>query len=302
MAINISAYDLQNYPDNGKTITVDLKSVVPTGAQGDEEYVLSADTNVTASGSATIQETFISDAKIGWALSSNRNTGSFVITESTKSLKVAIDEDISGAVTIDITTSASSQTGDSIAADVESKLKATTVTGGAKDGNLAYLNARCYYVDGRFAIVSGSASSTLTGSTRSSVSVASADSNDASETLGFDTVVQSVDLAGYSVTETYVTSDVSSSTTVPVASVVGFAVGDCVSLKTSDGTIYYRYLDNVSSPNLTVNAAVTVGENSMVQLLRMQDPRSRTASYYQDVDSIMRHAIEKIVRQIDFSS
>jgi len=302
MAINVSAYDLENYPDNGKTITVDLKNVVPTGAHGDEEYVLSADTSATASGSATIQETFISAGKVGWAMSNTRVSGPFTISASNNTLKVAIDESISGAISIGIVTDATPQTGDAVAVDIENKIKDSTVTGGDKEGNLAYLNARCVYQDGRFIIISGSASDTLTGSGRSSVSVAAGATNDASDTLGFDISLDSVSIAAAALVETYATADVVGSTTVPVGSVTGFAVGDCVALITAGGTTYYRYLDTVSSPNLTVNTAVTVDENTVVSILRVQAPDLGPPSFYQDVDSLMRHAIEKIVRQINFAA
>lgn len=302
MAINVTAYDLENYPDNGKTITVDLKSVVPTGARGDEEYVLSADTSATASGSTTIQETFVSAGKVGWAMSNTRVSGPFTISDSNNNLKVAIDESIASATTISVNTDDSSQTGDALALDIENKIKDATVIGADKEGNLSYLNARCYYQDGRFIIVSGGASSTLTGSGRSSVAVAAGATNDASETLGFDITIDSQSIASAAVTETYVTSAVSSSTTVPVSSVTGITAGDCVALKTAAGTTYYRYVDTVSAPNLTVNTAVTVDENSIVQVLRVQAPDLGPPSFYQDVDSLMRHALEKIVRQINFAS
>ena len=29
MAVNVSVYDLVNYPDNSKTVTVDIKQVTP---------------------------------------------------------------------------------------------------------------------------------------------------------------------------------------------------------------------------------------------------------------------------------
>lgn len=302
MAINVVAYDIENYPDNPKTLTIDLKSVIPTGGFGDEKYTLSCDTSATASGSAVIQEAFVSDSKVGWAMSSSRVTGPFLISESNKSLKVAIDENISGAITIDITTDAVNQTGNSIAQDIEAKIQSSTVVGGAKAGNLSYKNARCEYVDGRFFIVSGSSSENFTGSRRSSVSVAAATSNDASETLGFDIPIQSVDIAAQSVVETYVTSIVSSSTTVPVASTTGIVSGDCIALKTAAGATYYRYVDSVSAPNLIVNTAVSVAANTMVQLLKVQDPRSKPSSYYEDIDSFMRFCIEKIVRQINFAA
>jgi hypothetical protein len=302
MAINVTAYDIQNYPDNPKTLTIDLKSVIPTGGFGDEKYTLSCDTSATASGSAVIQEAFVSDCKVGWAMSSSRVTGTYLITESNKNFKVAIDESIDSAITVTVSTDSVSQTGASIAADIEYKIQGSTVVGGAKAGNLSYRNARCEYVDGRFFIVSGSSSANFIGTRRSPVVVAAGATVDASVTLGFDVPIQSVDLASQNVIETYVASNVVSDTTVPVASTTGIVAGDCIAFKIAAGTIYYRYVDSVSAPNLIVNTAITVDQNTMVQLLKIQDPRSNPASYYGDIDSYMRFAIEKIVRQINFAA
>ncbi len=301
MAINITAYDLLNYPDNGKTITLDLKLAVPVGYGGDERYLLSADTSATASGSATIQESFVDGSLVGWAKSNTRVSSPFSIVAGVNDkMKVAIDEPVGSAITITLTAD-TSITGANVAKDIESKIRSATVTGGAKAGNLSYLNARCYYENGKFIITSGSVSSVFTGTGRSSVRVAPGATADVSVTLGFDIPLESEALASASIKETYVTSVVSSSTTVPVNSVTGFAIGDCVAFKETTGTITYRYLTNVSAPNFTVNAAVSLEQNAMVQLLRMQDPDSGTSSYYKDIDATMRHAIEKIIRQINFA-
>jgi len=131
--------------------------------------------------------------------------------------------------------------------------------------------------------------------------VGPASSNDASAILGFDTPIESEEIALSSLIETYVTSAVSASSTVPVASVTGLSVGDCVALKDTSGTLSYRYITAISGLNLTVNAAVTVSENTMVQLLRVQDPELAPPSYLSDVDSVMRHLIEILARQINFA-
>jgi len=301
MATNITVYDLEHFPDNGKTVTVDLKSIVPLGYAGDSRWCLSADTSATASGSAAIQEAFVNGSVVGWSKSATKVSSPFTISTSTNQLKVACDEALSAGVTIVLEASVTPMPGDDIAADIEAKIRNTTVTGGAKAGNLAYLNARCIFRNGRFIIVSGSLASTFTGSDRSSVRVGAAASNDASAVLGFDTPIESEEIASATLTETYVTSLVSSSTTVPVASVVGYTAGDCIAIKDANGTISYRHIDTVNSSDFTVNAAVSCASDSMVQLLRLQDPELKPPSYYQDIDGPARHVIELIARQINFA-
>ena len=41
MATSVTVYDLENYPDNSKSMTLDHKAVVPVGEEGDEKWVLS---------------------------------------------------------------------------------------------------------------------------------------------------------------------------------------------------------------------------------------------------------------------
>lgn len=301
MATNITVYDLEHYPDNGKTVTVDLKSIVPLGYGGDNKWCLSADTSATASGSTTIQESFVNGTIVGWSKASSRVSSPFTISSSNNQLKVAIDEPLASGVTITLTVSATPLTGDSVAADIETQIRNTTITGGAKAGNLAYLNAHCVFRNGRFIISSGSLASTFTGTDRSSVRVGAAASNDASDTLGFDTPIESEEIASATLTETYTSSLVSASTTVPVASVSGFTAGECIAIKDPDGSIYYRYIDTVNASDFTVNTAVSCAANSLIQQLRLQDPELKPPSYHQDVDGPARHAIELIARQINFA-
>jgi hypothetical protein len=67
MAINITVYDLINFPDNPKTITVDLKKVTPVGSLGDDKYVLSSISSATASGNASIQDSYVDYINVGWS-------------------------------------------------------------------------------------------------------------------------------------------------------------------------------------------------------------------------------------------
>lgn len=302
MATNISVYDLENYPNNSKTVTVDLKKVTPYGAYGDEKWVLSASTTATASGSATIQGTFVDHMKVGWCKSNGTVSEPFTIDATHCTMKVAIDESISNAATITLDVSATGVSGDAVAADIESKLGNLTVDGGTKEGNLSYLNAKCYYENGKFILLSGGLADTYTGTGRSSVSVAAGASNDVSSTLGFDINFDSETLAGQTRAVTSVSSLVSGDTTVPLASVSNFSGGDCVAFKTSTGSVYYRYVDSVSDPNIVVNTAVTLPSGTIAQRLVMADPDGVPASYYVRIDDLMRHSIDLLVRQINFAS
>ena len=58
MARNVTVYDLDNYPDNSKTVTCDQQSIVPIGYGGDEQWVLSF---VTSAYSDNTNNTAIQD-------------------------------------------------------------------------------------------------------------------------------------------------------------------------------------------------------------------------------------------------
>jgi hypothetical protein len=301
MATNITVYDIINYPNNSRTVTVDLKKVTPYGEDGDEKWVLSATTTATASGSAAIQDTFVDYSNVGWSKSNGIPTEPFTINGSQLNMKVAIDEGVSGAATISLATSDTPISGDSVAADIQNKIHALTVTGAAKAGNLSYLNTKCVYENGRFIITSGSLAQSFTGAGRTSVAVAAGATNDVTSILGFDIDFPSEFLDGQNPEMTYVDGAVVASTTVPVGSVTNFTAGDCVGFKNSAGTLYYRYIDSVSSPNLIVNTAISVDDGTIVQLLRLQDPEGKPASYYTRIDDSMRHAIDLLIQQINFA-
>jgi hypothetical protein len=302
MATNISVYDLLNYPDNNKTITLDLKSVVGLGYGGDERWVVQSFSSATASGSSAIQDVFADSIKIGWCKSSGIPSGPYAITHAAKCIKVAIDESISGGVDITLPPGEIAKSGDEVAADIQEALRNTTLTGLAKAGNLSYLNACCYYENRKFIITSGSMAKVFSGTGRSSVRVAAASSLDASVLLGFDITTSSEELDSTTINESYVyPSGVVANTTVNLASVADISVGDCLAFKKLDGTYLYRYVDSKGASDVVVNTAITAAAGTRVQVMRFQDADAEPPSFYTDIDSAVRHIIAGLTNQINFA-
>lgn len=164
MAITETVYS-PLYPNNTKTITVDMVSRIPLGSGGDEKYILyvytsaySDNTNRTA-----INPVYISDLKRGWAMSHPVTTPITVAAD--KTLTVAIDEADSGAVTL--TVSSGSYSGQNLATELQGLLTATASGSGAKasaSNRLSYLNAEVEFTDSAFLFKSGSIKSSYTAS------------------------------------------------------------------------------------------------------------------------------------------
>lgn len=304
MATNITVYDLDSYPDNSKTVVVDHKQVVPTGYLGDEQWVLTAYTTATASGSATIQDVFIRSFTVGWAKSAGFSQGPFTVDASQNSLKVSING--STYRTITLTVQATPVSGTAIAEDMQTKISNLAITGGAEAGNLAFKNAWVTFEDGKFIIQSGTPTKSYTGSSKSSVSVLPADTYDISRHLGFFAPTTSEGIASNSVTETYLSfpyTSISGLTLIDVNTSSVAGEGDCIGI--TDGTnTEYRYVSSVSAGVINFNAALDndYALYSRVQVLRMQDPDSNPASVFDSVDEVTRFAVSTIVNQIDFSS
>ena len=95
MAVNVQVYDLTNYPDNNKTVTVDIKQVTPIGYEGDEQWVVTATTTAYSDIAArtAISDIFILEMKGGWAKSSGLVTSPFTITTDNK-FRIRMDADI----------------------------------------------------------------------------------------------------------------------------------------------------------------------------------------------------------------
>ena len=302
MAVNVTVFDLLNNPNNPKTVTVDLASVVPLGNGGEDAYVLTSTTSATASGAggvSAIQKLYIRDMRIGWSKSSGLKTGPYAVTGSQRHLKVAIDEDTGTEVAL--TSSVTPVTGEAVASELQTKINALAKTGGAKVGNLSYLNATVRFVNGRFEILSGT-SGTYTGVDRSSVAV-----TDGTTTtgllaeLGFDIPITSEVLAGNAVGVTSLASGYVSGTSMTVTTAGVVSSGDAIVV--TDGTnTAYRGVTTANGTTLTLSSGIgtSFAAGSMVQVLGMRDFSADPPPIYTDIDDLMKYAITYIANQINF--
>ncbi len=307
MAVNVSVFDLVSFPNNQKTVTVDITEVVPLGNAGEDVWVFSANTTATASGGAAIQRLYINNTKLGWAKSSSLKVGPYNVTTSKRHIKVAIDEDVAGATELLLLSNdILPLSGDDIARDMEDKLNNSAAVGGDKAGNLSYLNATVNYQDNRFQIISGSASTSYTGTDRTSVAVVDGTTTTGlAAELGFDIPVTTEVLASTQIKETsllaaYDTPEALALSIVDSGRVVG---GDCIGL--SDGTnTEFRGIESGSGTSITLCSgfANTYAVGSKVQVLKLQDVTAEPPPAYDTIDAYVKFGIATIVNQIDFSS
>lgn len=304
MAVNVSVFDLVNFPSNPKTVTVDMTELVPAGNSGEDSWVLSSITAATASGGASIQRLYISNIKFGWAKSSGLHQGPYAITGSARHLKVAIDEGIASGVEVALDASASLVSGQAVAKDLQTKISNTAKPGGAKEGNFAYLNATVRFVNGSFEVISGTASDTYTGSGRSSVAISDGTTTTGlAAELGFDIVFSSRDIANDPPSQTSLASNYSSGTELTVTTAGIVADADCVAI--TDGTNKeFRGVESSVGNTVTLSSGLANSYNSgsLVQVLKLQDPGGQPSSAYDKVDDIVKYSIAAIANQIDFSS
>jgi len=320
MAISVTVYDLENYPDNPKTITLDEKSIVPAGQEGDEKWVLSFVTTAYSDNTArtAIQDIYVQEIKGGWLKSSGflGTGGKFTIGASSKQLKIKIDN-ITGAVatpgyyTITLT-EGTNLPGDVIASDMETQIRVLPddVSWVVADDayKLAYMNASVEYIDGRFWIISGSVSPYYTGASRSSVKVAKVTADTCYESLGFDLSIDSETIASTSIKEALITSSYTTDNTpLAIDSGTGVVAGDCLMITDGTNTDYFTAISGTTDTSIVVPTMAThnyVGithdyaqDVSKVQILREQDPEQAPVAYYDIVDSIVRWGIKSIVNQ-----
>lgn len=318
MAINVTVRDIVNFPGGTpKTITVDLAQIVPVGGspEGDEIWVTSTTTTATASGGGSIQSIFKNEMKRGFIRSSGLVTG-LINVPASYGLKVAIDEDIGSGVDIALT-SGNNKLLEDVAQDIENKIRAQAVVGGggAKIGDLSYLNAQVRVVGGRISLDSGTVTDRFTGTGKSSV-VLGAPSvlTDARSLLGFDKPVSSEILATRQIVETSLASGYSSGNILEVSSTAGFSAGDAIEI-----------LDATNSQRVLVSGAGVAGGLSASQIrfvpasgvaaglanpyatgalvrkyhpVDIADPVSAVST----VDALYRFQIDSIVNQINFAS
>ena len=303
MAVNVSVFDLVNFPSNPKTVTVDLTELVPAGNGGEDTWVFSAITTATASGGAAIQRLYISDTKFGWVKSSGLRQGPYSVTAGQKNLRIAIDEGIADAVEIELEVSASLISRQAVANDIQTKLNNTARTGGAKEGNLAYLNVVVRFANGYFEIISGTASDVYTGTSRSSVEVADGTTTTGlAAELGLDVTFSSETIAGDPPATTSLSVDYTTGTGLTVTTAGIVSTGDCLAI--TDGTnLEFRGVESSIGATITLSSGLanTYSSGTLIQVLKLQDPAGQPAPAYPNVDDVIKQSISSIANQIDFS-
>lgn len=158
MALSETVYS-PAYPNNTKTVTVDIQRKIPLGAEGDEKYILSISTTAYSDNTnrTSINPVYMYDLKRGWAESFEVSSP---ITVSGGTLSLAIDEANSGAITVTLPNGSTAAS--AIAAHLQTAIRATASGSGAKasaTNQLSYLNAQVSYTNNRLRIVSGSVKS-----------------------------------------------------------------------------------------------------------------------------------------------
>jgi len=326
MAINISTQDLENYPGTVKTVTVDQSSIVPTGYEGDGQYVQKFSTTAYSNIASTtaIQAIYVTDFKAGWCKSSGfaGSGGKFSLDSTNYKFDIKIDATTTtsgssrgnGYYEIELGYDGTPRDASVVAADIEEKIRALTLHTEDTGFELSYMNASVEYKDGKFYIVSGSVSEHHTGDNRSSVKVLPGATNDCSNELGFDLPMDSETLDGIAVKESYITVNYTTDTTpLTIAAGTGVTAGDCLMITDGVNTDYFAAISGTTSTSVVVatvanNSYVgiansyTTASGAKVQILRQQDPEGSPAAWYTDVDGITRWGIKSIVNQLDFSS
>jgi hypothetical protein len=311
MATNITVRDLDNYPDVSKTITVDQSTLVPTGAQGDEKWVLSFVTsaysdidNLTA-----IQDIYVQEFSTGWIKSSGLvDLGTnIVISALSKSFEISID----GSSYYDVVLTEDTYGPDSLADHMQSVIRGIPTASGsgwsASDDQLAFKNSMVEYNEGKFKIISGNVSEFYTGSNKSSVHVRASGVDTLYAGLGFDLGTNSEDIATRSVKESLVVGSCGpSSTAISINTMSGLAAGDPIAIVDDSNTEYFIAASGTSTVSIVVASGTLVNSytanEAKVQRLRVQDPDQKPVNYHSTVDSIMRWGILSVINQIDFSS
>jgi hypothetical protein len=254
--------------------------------------------------------------KRGW-LKSSEVSGNIDLTAPTSyGIRVAIDEDIASGVNITLANGTNLLPSD-IAQDLETKIQNQGLleSGGAKAGNLSYLNAQVRFVNLKFEIESGTLSDTFTGTGKSSVVLGAptGGDTDARSLLGFTIVSTSETLASRQISETSIASAYTGTDILEVSSTAGFSAGDPI--RVDDGTNSQTIVasgagvaDGLSAAQIrfvtqsggSVGLANPYPTGTLVKLLHevdVADPVSAVTT----MDELYRFGIDSLVNQIDFS-
>lgn len=326
MALNIDTQDLENYPGIVKRVTLDQEQIVPTGYEGDEQFMLSFSTTAYSDNIARtrIQDLYVTGFKAGWCRSSGftGSSGKFNVLASANTLQVKIDATVSGSdgsgyypIVLDYNLDSTPIAGEVIAADMETKIRALVNSLVTADAGLdmAYRNASVEYTGGKFWIISGTAGKYFSGSNRSSVKVIAGATNDASEVLGFNLSTDSESLASVAVKEALISQDYTvGNATLYIDTGTSVAQGDCMMITDGTNTDYFPVLGVATDTDITVPVSGTNGfdgisnnytaSEAKVQVLKEQDPSATPTMYHSTIDSITRFGLKSIINQIDYSS
>jgi hypothetical protein len=304
VAITIYLRNIEEFPGVSKTASIDVVELIPTGTDGDERFLTVVSTSSKDIDGASIQNCYANYMKRGFSKSSGFLTGPYTISAGATKLSISIDgvaSDINLATGINMS-------GTAVAADIEAKLQALAEDGGGNEGNLSFLAANCSYENGIFKIESGTLSDEYTGTSRSSVQVAS--SGTVNATIGFNVPTESYALAGRTIPEAYLAQNyVTSSGTLWLSSVTQMLANRCYVITDGNTKTDYFRASAVSSgtSSLTIPATdignnYTAGTGVKIQMLSIQDPDPEPKSPCEDVDSVVRWCITTIQRQINFAS
>ncbi len=321
MSISLDVQDLENFPGVTKKVTLDTTILVPSGAEGDEKYLISASTSAYSDtvNRTAIQSLYIAGGKIGWVKSSGfkGTNGKFALDSTHCVLGVKMDATVSGTsngyynITLDHNNGVAKR-GEEIALDLQTKIRSTTVSGVDAGFSLAYKNCSVKFSDNKFHISSGTISNYFTGPSRSSVRVGNNPANDCAAMLGFDQPVVSEDLSDITILEAPILSDYTAGTdTLVINMTTGVNVGDALIITDGVNSDYFTAL-NVATTNITVattatngfvgiNNSYTVADGAYIQILQKADPDNSPDSYYSNIDELLRYMAKIMINQIDFA-
>lgn len=326
MAINIDTQDIDQYPGTIKRVTIDQDTIVPTGFEGDEQFVIKVSTTAYSDNTTntSIPATYITDFDIGWAKSSGLagTGGKFALDSTHCNLKVKMDNTISGSdgsgyytITLAYDANGISLKGEVVAVDMENKIRAITCVTADTGYQYAYSNASVEFRDGKFWITSGTIGRYYTGEYKSSVSITAADTNDCSALLGFNIPITSESVANTTVPEALITANYTTDTaTLNISPGTGVVAGDCLLITDGVNKDYFTALTvdgtktTLTVPTTATNSfagiahSYTVASGTKVQILREQDPDGQPTAWCSSVDSIIRYALKNMINLIDYSS
>lgn len=320
--VDLQVYDLDAEVVSYKTITTRLVSFVPSGNEGDEEWIISFATDAYSNiaNATEINNMYIRSIKFGWIKSSGLvGIGSkFTLTDSSNKLKIKLDNSIGpvgngGYYTIELDTGIN-LIGSVIAKDIEDKIKAIPSSGvwNANDDTYkpSYLNCSVEYKEGKFWIVSGASTFFYTGDNRSSVDVVKVNGDGCFETLGFNLSISSEDISNLNINETLLAENYTHDTTpIIISTSIGINEGDALFITDGINSDYFTAITvsgtNVGVSTNGVNSHTGISHDyilgkSKIQHLKWQDPDKVPTIYHDSIDKVVRFGIDYITNQIEF--